>query len=52
LQIILSTKLKNTGIITEVSRMQAEAKQRYQEVIAMISGLSDTTSSDTASTVW
>jgi hypothetical protein len=51
LQTILSTKLKNTGIMTNVSKMQAEAKQRHQEVLDMINGLSDTASSDRASMV-
>jgi hypothetical protein len=49
--IILSTKLKNMGIIADVSKMQEEAEQRHQEVLGMINGLSDTTSSDRASMV-
>jgi hypothetical protein len=52
LQIILSPKLKNTSIMSDVSKMQAEAKQRQQEVIGMINELSDTASSDRASMVW
>jgi hypothetical protein len=38
--------------MTDISKMQAEAKQRHQEVLAMINGLTDTASSDRASTVW
>ncbi|KAJ6574506.1 hypothetical protein B0H19DRAFT_1063459 [Mycena capillaripes] len=41
--------LKNTSIMSNVSKMQAEAKQRHQEVIGMINELSDTRSSDRAS---
>ncbi|KAF7368572.1 hypothetical protein MVEN_00180600 [Mycena venus] len=42
-------QLKNTGIMTDVSKMQTEAKQRHQEVLAMIDGLSDSASSGRAS---
>ncbi|KAF7333339.1 ATPase-AAA-core domain-containing protein [Mycena venus] len=42
-------RLKNTGIMADVSKMQAEAEQRHQEVLDMINGLSDTASSDRAS---
>ncbi|KAF7334985.1 ATPase-AAA-core domain-containing protein [Mycena venus] len=42
-------RLQSTSIMTNVSKMQAEAKQRHQEVLDMINGLSDTTSSDRAS---
>ncbi|KAF8181169.1 hypothetical protein K438DRAFT_1725277, partial [Mycena galopus ATCC 62051] len=42
-------RLKNTSIITDVSRMQAEAKQSHQEVLGMTNGLSDMASSDRAS---
>jgi hypothetical protein len=48
----LFKKLTNTGIMTDISKMQVEAKQRYQEVLDMINRLSDTASSDRASTVW
>ncbi|KAF8139585.1 hypothetical protein K438DRAFT_1946675 [Mycena galopus ATCC 62051] len=44
-------QLKNTSIMTDVCTMQAEAKQRHQEVLGMINGLSDTASSDRASTM-
>ncbi|KAF7359950.1 hypothetical protein MVEN_00721800 [Mycena venus] len=42
-------KLKNTGIMADVSKMQAEAEQRHQEVLSMINGLFDAASSDRAS---
>jgi hypothetical protein len=51
-QLILFTKIKNTNTLNNVSKMQAEAEQRHQEVLGMINELSDTTSSDRASTVW
>jgi hypothetical protein len=38
--------------MSDISKMQAEAKQRHWEVLGMINGLSDTASSDKASTVW
>jgi hypothetical protein len=38
--------------MTDISEMQQETKQRHQEVLGMINGLSDTASSDKASTVW
>jgi hypothetical protein len=38
--------------MANVSKIQAEAKQRHQEVLDMINELSDTASSDGASTVW
>ncbi|KAF7359968.1 ATPase-AAA-core domain-containing protein [Mycena venus] len=44
-------QLKNTGLIADISKMQAEAEQRHQEVLGMINGLSDTTSSDRASMI-
>ncbi|KAF8141024.1 hypothetical protein K438DRAFT_2115246 [Mycena galopus ATCC 62051] len=42
-------QLRNSGIMTDISKMRAEAKQRHQEVLVMINGLSDTASSDGAS---
>jgi hypothetical protein len=38
--------------MTDISKMQVEAKQRYQEALDMINGLSDTASSDRTSMVW
>jgi hypothetical protein len=38
-------------MMTDISKMQAEAKQRHQEVLAMIDGLSDSASSAGVSTV-
>jgi hypothetical protein len=38
-------------MMMDISEMQAEAKQRHQEVLAMINELSDTASSGRASTV-
>ncbi|KAJ7339154.1 P-loop containing nucleoside triphosphate hydrolase protein [Mycena albidolilacea] len=43
--------LNNTGMMTSVSKMQQETKQRHQEVLAMIDGLSDTASSDRESMI-
>ncbi|KAF7359943.1 CTLH domain-containing protein [Mycena venus] len=44
-------QLKNTGIMADVSKMQAEAEQRHQEVLSMINGLFDAASSDRASMI-
>ncbi|KAF8177087.1 hypothetical protein K438DRAFT_1939153 [Mycena galopus ATCC 62051] len=44
-------RLENTGIMTDVSKMQADTNQRHQEVLDMINGLSDIESSDRASTM-
>ncbi|KAJ7026084.1 hypothetical protein C8F04DRAFT_1045957 [Mycena alexandri] len=44
-------RLTNTGIMTNVSKMEADAKQRHQEVLDMIDGLSDSASSDRESTM-
>jgi hypothetical protein len=52
LEIILSTKLKNISMMTDIPKMQAEAKQRHQKILAMIDGFSDSTSSTGASMVW
>jgi hypothetical protein len=38
--------------MTNVTRMQQDAQDRHQEVLEVIEALSDTTSSDRASTVW
>jgi hypothetical protein len=38
--------------MTDISKMQVAAKQRHQEVVDMINGLSDTANSDRASIVW
>jgi hypothetical protein len=51
LQINLSAKLQNMGIMTDISKMEVVAKQRHQDVLDMIDGLSGSTSSGRASTV-
>jgi hypothetical protein len=39
-------------MMTDISKMWAEAKKRHQEVLSMIDGLSDSASSAGASMVW
>jgi hypothetical protein len=36
----------------EITQMQEDAEKRHKEVLDMIEALSDTTSSDRASSVW
>ncbi|KAJ7308748.1 hypothetical protein DFH08DRAFT_823777 [Mycena albidolilacea] len=49
----MKTLLKDckNGLAQGIDFFRVEAKQRHQEVLGMINGLSDTTSSDTASTM-
>ena len=44
-------KIKTVSIMTGIRKMQQDAQERHQEVLKMIQGLSDTTSSDRASSV-
>ncbi|KAF8181470.1 hypothetical protein K438DRAFT_1976198 [Mycena galopus ATCC 62051] len=42
-------RVENTSRMMDISKIQAETKQRHNEVLSMIAGLSDTASSDRAS---
>ncbi|KAJ7307712.1 hypothetical protein DFH08DRAFT_1051622 [Mycena albidolilacea] len=42
-------QLKNMGVLSDISKNEMVVKQRHQEVLAMIDGLSDSTSSARAS---